>query len=298
MWRAGRCGCRATPSRVLHDSMPLEAAVCTGRALRVPPGGRRPPVRPTPPRDIVHRDLKLENLLLVQRKDISAIKLADFGLAKRFGGAAALSTVCGTPQYVAPEIIKVRRPAATWQLACWSSGSAGRAATDSSCGWWDEASRLTASACVCRAALPPTMAHSAICGRRESSSTSCLEGEPRLLQTAAGRFAASLMWQLDRSARPLFSAAVLQLPDLSYRWPRWPPCAATRRSTTSRSRGCLRRSGVQLADWRRPQRWATAWTLLHGWRARSRWCCSLVLTPGPRAPLPLPLGKKAWCLRL
>ena len=55
----------------------------------------------------MHRDLKLENLLLVEPKDISRIKIADFGLAKN-AAAAALTTVCGTPQYVAPEVIKVR----------------------------------------------------------------------------------------------------------------------------------------------------------------------------------------------
>ncbi|KAL4442683.1 hypothetical protein ABPG77_006677 [Micractinium sp. CCAP 211/92] len=57
-------------------------------------------------RGIVHRDLKLENLLLVHKKDISHIKIADFGLARRYAGPSALTTICGTPQYVAPEIIK------------------------------------------------------------------------------------------------------------------------------------------------------------------------------------------------
>jgi serine/threonine protein kinase len=32
------------------------------------------------------------------------VKIADFGLAKRSAGA--MSTVCGTPQYVAPEVIQ------------------------------------------------------------------------------------------------------------------------------------------------------------------------------------------------
>jgi hypothetical protein len=31
---------------------------------------------------------------------------ADFGLARRYMGPSALTTICGTPQYVAPEIIK------------------------------------------------------------------------------------------------------------------------------------------------------------------------------------------------
>ncbi|KAL4854215.1 Calcium/calmodulin-dependent protein kinase type 1D [Chlorella vulgaris] len=57
-------------------------------------------------REIVHRDLKLENLLLVRKGDISHIKIADFGLARRYIGPSALTTICGTPQYVAPEIIK------------------------------------------------------------------------------------------------------------------------------------------------------------------------------------------------
>lgn len=59
-------------------------------------------------RGIVHRDLKLENLLLTRKKDIGHIKIADFGLARRYMGASAMTTICGTPQYVAPEIIKVR----------------------------------------------------------------------------------------------------------------------------------------------------------------------------------------------
>jgi serine/threonine protein kinase len=32
------------------------------------------------------------------------VKIADFGLAKQ--SADAMSTVCGTPQYVAPEVIQ------------------------------------------------------------------------------------------------------------------------------------------------------------------------------------------------
>ena len=55
-------------------------------------------------RNVSHRDLKLENLLLATPDDITCVKIADFGLAKR--SADAMSTVCGTPQYVAPEVIQ------------------------------------------------------------------------------------------------------------------------------------------------------------------------------------------------
>jgi serine/threonine protein kinase len=53
---------------------------------------------------IVHRDLKPENILF-DAKGSNKIKISDFGLAKMFSSKAAMSTLCGTPQYVAPEIV-------------------------------------------------------------------------------------------------------------------------------------------------------------------------------------------------
>lgn len=58
-------------------------------------------------RGIAHRDLKLENLLLQSPSDITKVKIADFGLAKK-ARENAMDTICGTPQYVAPEVIQVR----------------------------------------------------------------------------------------------------------------------------------------------------------------------------------------------
>jgi len=57
-------------------------------------------------KNIVHRDLKPENILLKSRDDDTSIKLADMGFAKILTGPNQLmSTPCGTPGYVAPEVI-------------------------------------------------------------------------------------------------------------------------------------------------------------------------------------------------
>ncbi|XP_041116162.1 serine/threonine-protein kinase DCLK2-like isoform X2 [Polyodon spathula] len=54
--------------------------------------------------NIVHRDIKPENLLVCEYPDgTKSLKLGDFGLATVVEGP--LRTVCGTPTYVAPEII-------------------------------------------------------------------------------------------------------------------------------------------------------------------------------------------------
>jgi len=53
---------------------------------------------------IAHRDLKPENLLC-GGSDGSVIKVTDFGLSKDFG-KGSLKTSCGTPDYVAPEVLK------------------------------------------------------------------------------------------------------------------------------------------------------------------------------------------------
>jgi tRNA A-37 threonylcarbamoyl transferase component Bud32 len=60
-------------------------------------------------RNIVHRDLKPENLLLSNSQDDAFIKLADFGFAiSSQGGFSTLKTQCGTPGYVAPEILSTQ----------------------------------------------------------------------------------------------------------------------------------------------------------------------------------------------
>lgn len=55
---------------------------------------------------VAHRDLKPENLLLASESDDSNIKIADFGFAKKVKEPNSLTTQCGTPGYVAPEILE------------------------------------------------------------------------------------------------------------------------------------------------------------------------------------------------
>jgi serine/threonine-protein kinase CHEK2 len=58
-------------------------------------------------RGIVHRDIKPENILLTDKN--LHVKLADFGLAKIIGEESFTTTLCGTPSYVAPEILEDSR---------------------------------------------------------------------------------------------------------------------------------------------------------------------------------------------
>ncbi|KAL3685276.1 hypothetical protein R1sor_003298 [Riccia sorocarpa] len=73
---------------------------------------------------IVHRDLKLENILLKTKDENSVVKIADFGLSKIFVGAAILTTICGSPQYVAPEVLEVGQKRSSYTPAAdlWSVG--------------------------------------------------------------------------------------------------------------------------------------------------------------------------------
>jgi len=52
----------------------------------------------------VHRDLKLENLLLCSKNTLD-IKVADFGLSRHINPGSRANTACGTPFYVAPDIL-------------------------------------------------------------------------------------------------------------------------------------------------------------------------------------------------
>ena len=54
---------------------------------------------------IAHRDIKLENIMMVNRTDYSELKLVDFGLSKILGPNETCTEPFGTLSYVAPEVL-------------------------------------------------------------------------------------------------------------------------------------------------------------------------------------------------
>jgi calcium/calmodulin-dependent protein kinase I len=72
-------------------------------------------------RGVVHRDLKPENILLKSRNNDTSIKLADLGFAKVLSSPTdTMTTPCGTPGYVAPEVLMGRAYTASCDI--WSLG--------------------------------------------------------------------------------------------------------------------------------------------------------------------------------
>jgi len=78
-------------------------------------------------RGIVHRDLKPENLLLKEKNDDTKIMLCDFGDAYKFSAEDIeeddkLYTVCGTPAFMAPEILQRNgyrgKEVDMWSIGC------------------------------------------------------------------------------------------------------------------------------------------------------------------------------------
>ena len=68
---------------------------------------------------IIHRDLKLGNLFLTSKLEL---KLGDFGLAAKLEyDGQKRKTVCGTPNYIAPEILE-KKNGHSYEVDIWSLG--------------------------------------------------------------------------------------------------------------------------------------------------------------------------------
>lgn len=55
------------------------------------------------------RDLKPHNLLLQDKGERPALKIADFGFARNLQPQGLADTLCGSPMYMAPEILQGNR---------------------------------------------------------------------------------------------------------------------------------------------------------------------------------------------
>ena len=74
--------------------------------------------------NVVHRDIKPENLLYATPSDDAVLKLCDFGLAKLIKDHELLHNQCGTPGYVAPEVLTSTSRSRGYGPECdmWSCG--------------------------------------------------------------------------------------------------------------------------------------------------------------------------------
>lgn len=73
-------------------------------------------------RNITHRDMKPDNILLKDSEDMTLVKITDFGLSKIVTEGTCMKSLLGTPNYVAPEVLQPSVTKYTSKVDVWSMG--------------------------------------------------------------------------------------------------------------------------------------------------------------------------------
>lgn len=71
---------------------------------------------------VAHRDIKPQNVFLNEAGDDTSVRVANFGFAKKVAHKNCLQTLCGTANYVAPEILDQRVQGYDQRCDIWSLG--------------------------------------------------------------------------------------------------------------------------------------------------------------------------------
>lgn len=85
--------------RVADEDFDLTESECVSFMKQICEG-----VRYLHENNVVHLDLKPENIICV-RKDANEVKIIDFGQARELKEGAQIKVMCGTPEFVPPEVV-------------------------------------------------------------------------------------------------------------------------------------------------------------------------------------------------
>ncbi|KAH8082898.1 serine/threonine kinase [Aureococcus anophagefferens] len=107
--------------RAIISRSALEAWTLFLERARVEATSNRP--FPCPGAGVAHRDVELSNFVLKTPKDQTSLKLCDFGFAVHESNEALLKYACGSPLYLAPEIVHRAPPYGT-PVDVWAVGVA------------------------------------------------------------------------------------------------------------------------------------------------------------------------------
>jgi len=76
-------------------------------------------------KQICHRDLKLANILMMEPDPLTLLKVGDFGVSKVWSSTKVLESLVGTPAFMAPEVLALKRAPHLrydYKSDCWSLG--------------------------------------------------------------------------------------------------------------------------------------------------------------------------------